>query len=154
MLDDKLSDDLAELSVKTKALEDKFAAAKKENHEQIESKKAEVKADVLDKKEKLSQKMESAKDRVEDKNDEIKSSFQTKMDHIKADIQARKAERKAKVDEGKHKWSVHEAQRHYDNAIEDAEYAVAWAEAALSEVEEAMLNALTADLELTRAKNS
>lgn len=149
----KLSDALEALSVKTKSVANKIAAANAETKEKLDARIAESKAEAEAKKEHFIVKAESVKADVEDKNNSVKESINQKIVHLKADVTAKKEAVKSKVQEKKHEFNMDAAEVDYHDACTYAESCIEWAIIALAEVETAVLEAFAAKLKLVDLKN-
>ena len=148
----KLTDALAALSVKTKSVENKIAAARAETKEKLDARITESKAELAEKKENFISKAETATVVAAEKNNSFKQAINQKVEHLKAEAAAKKETVKNKVEEKKQEFDVHVAENKYHDACTYADNCVEWAIVALAEVETATLEAFAAKLKLDDLK--
>ncbi|HWU25590.1 MAG TPA: hypothetical protein VN154_04230 [Rhizomicrobium sp.] len=134
----KLSEQLADLSVRAKHAEDAASAAQNEAHDKIVARREQARAAAAAAVQKVDKNIKSASDSVRAANDEAKkkwTAFQTKVDgdlnSIKADIAEKKFER-----------AVKRADKHADELEWEAEVAIDYAVAAIEQAELAVLDAV------------
>jgi hypothetical protein len=138
-----LSEQLAELSVRAKAAENAFSAARKEAHDKIEVRKAEA--------------LSAAKTAVEKVNQQIKSAGEAATRDTKA-LQAKIAADvnalKAHVVEAKHGLDVKLAEKHAELLESDAGFAIDYAIASVEQARLAVLDAIDARFDADQAKRA
>jgi hypothetical protein len=130
-----LSEMLADMSVKAKAVEDKAAAAQQETHQQVSARVDAAKADAQ-------RRQDAAKTRTTDAEHDISARWaslqagvRNQLDDIHGSIQERRDAHDAKV-----------AQRRADRAEENAAEAIEFAMSAIDEADESVLEAIDARL--------
>ncbi|WP_157490506.1 hypothetical protein [Flavobacterium succinicans] len=133
-------------------MEESITKANAENKEKLEEKLTEVKAEVVVKKDEFVAKAELAK--AEIKITHAKNSFKEKIAQIEAHAKARKLEIEAKIANAKHHLDLKFAEADYNDAVDYAQNCIDWAEIALGDVQEAILEALTAQNKYEHIKNA
>ena len=129
----RLSEQLAELSVRAKGVEDAFAAAQKEAHEKLQARKDEARAAARRAVEKVNQEIQSAK-----------TSAAKDLTAVKAKISADLTTLKANVQTAKHKVDVKVAQMRADELEWEASFAIDYAIASIEQAKFAVLDAIEA----------
>ena len=138
-----LSEQLAELSVHAKSVEDNFAAAQEEAHDKIAARKTEALA--------------AAKTAVENVNKQIKSagaSATRDINALQAKITGDMNALKAYAVEAKHKLDVSRAENRAENLEWDAGIAIDYAIASVEQARLAVLDAIDGRLAAGQAKRS
>ena len=125
----KLSASMAELSQRAKEAEDHIAAARKETHEQLETRVAEAKASAQRRREEI-------KTRGAKMNDQLASAWASLVAHVHEQFE----KMRAKLDD----LDAQTAERRADRAEANAADAVDFAQYALDEAEAAALEAADA----------
>ncbi len=92
----RLSEQLADLSVRAKNTEDAWAAAEKEAHEKIAARKAQARAAATAAVEKVNQEVKSANDTATRDWNTVKAKIAADMNALKADFAEAKHERDVK----------------------------------------------------------
>jgi LPS O-antigen subunit length determinant protein (WzzB/FepE family) len=150
----KLSDALAELSVKTKSVEDKITAARTEAKEKLDARIDASKAELEAKKAHFISQAKAVKEKAEAKNSSFKESISQKIEHLKAEAKVKKEAVKTKIEEKKHEFNVDTAEADYYDAVDYAETCIEWAIVALADVETATLEAFKAKANYEKLKNA
>ena len=139
----RLSEQLANLSVRAKQAEDAAAAAQKEAHEKVVASVAQAQA--------------SAEQAVQKVNQNIKSASDTasaKWNGLKAKVTADIDDLKSKVAQRKHESSVKRAANYSQLLDEDASFAIDYAIASIEQAKVAVLDAIAGHLEVENAKRT
>lgn len=144
----KLSESLAELSAKTKTLEDNIAKIAKETKEKVDEKIAASKVELKADRDKFVSKVEEIDQEAKSGWEKFKKSVSKKVDQIKDDIQTEKEILEIKREAKKLEKSIERAEDNYEDSVNNALSAIYWANVAISEAEAACLEAYAAKLEL------
>ena len=128
-----ISQQLADLSVRAKGTEDAWAAAQKEAHDKIMSRKAQARAAATSAVEKVSNDIKAAGDSVARDWNALKAMMASDMKALKADVL-----------EVKHELDVERAENRADRLEWDAALAIDYAIAAVEQAKLAMLDAVDA----------
>ena len=139
----KLSEQLADLSVRAKNTEDAVAAAQKEAHDKIEVRKQKARADATTAVEKVDQKIKSAND------DAVRD-----WNSVKAKVAADIAALKANVAETRHNHDVKRAERRADQLEWEAGFAIDYAIASVEQANLAVLDAIDGRVQADLAKQA
>jgi hypothetical protein len=91
----RLSEQLAELSVHAKNAEDAVAAAEKEVHEKVEARREQARAAATEATEKVNQQIKSVKDKASRNWNALQAKIAADMQNLKSAIAERKRELKA-----------------------------------------------------------
>ena len=137
----RLSEQLADLSVRAKSVEDAFAAAQKEAHAKLEARKDQARA--------------AAKNAVEKVDKEIQAgaaSAARDLTAVKAKISADLNALQADVHRAKHKLDVKVAEKRADDLEWDASFAIDYAVASIEQANFAVLDAIDARMAADQAK--
>jgi hypothetical protein len=129
----RLSEQLAELSVRAKSVEDAFAAAQKEAHEQVQARKDEARAAARKAVERVDQEIQAAK-----------TSAAKDLTAVKAKISADLNALKANVQSAKHKVDVKVAQMRAEDLEWEAGFAIDYAIASIEQARFTVLDAIEA----------
>ena len=137
------SEQLAELSVRVKNTETAVAAAQKEAHDKIETRKQQARAAATTAVEKVNQEVKSAGDNAA-----------RNWSAVKAKIAADMTTLKANVAEKKHQHDVNSAERHADRLQWEAGFAIDYAIASVEQANVAVLDAIDGRVDADLAKRS
>jgi hypothetical protein len=138
-----LSQQLADLSVRAKHAEDAVAAAAKEAHGKIETRKEQARAAAAKATEKVDQEIKSAGDKAIRNWTAVRAKVAADIDHLKAGV-AR----------AKHDLDAKQAEHHAERLEWDAGVAIDYAIASVEQAKLAVLDALSSRAEAERAKAS
>jgi len=144
----KLSEQLADLSVRAKHAEDAVAAAQKEAHDKVLARREQARAAATAAAEKVNREIKSAGDSVKSAGDAAAkkwTAFQTKISN---DLQSIKEG----IAQKKHDLDVRHAEKHADHLEWEAGLAVDYAIAAVEQAELAVLDAVAGRLEAAQTK--
>jgi len=142
----KLSEQLADLSVRAKHAEDAVAAAQKEAHDKVLARREQARAAATAAAEKVNREIKSAGDSVKSAGDAAAkkwTAFQTKISN---DLQSIKEG----IAQKKHDLDVRHAEKHADHLEWEAGLAVDYAIAAVEQAELAVLDAVAGRLEVAK----
>ena len=139
----RLSQQLADLSVRAKNAEDAVAAAKKEAHEKIETRKSEARAAAVKATEKVNQEIKSAGDTAVRNWNAVRAKVAADIDHLKAGV-AR----------AKHDLDARQAEHRAESLEWEAGVAIDYAVASIEQAKLAVLDAVSSRAEAERAKAS
>src|SRR5215471_15951836 len=137
----KLSEHLAELSVRAKKAEDAVAAAQEEAHDKIEARRQQARA--------------AATAAVEKVNQNIKSVGETATRDwsvVKAKIAADMNALKAGIAQAKHDRDVRHAENHAERLERDADFAIDYAIASVEQAGLAAIDAIVGRVEAEQVK--
>jgi hypothetical protein len=137
----RLSEQLADLSVRAKSVEESFTVAQKEAREKIEARTDQARA--------------AARNAIETVDKEIQaaaSSAARDLTAVKAKISADLTALKADVHRAKHKLDIKVAEKRAEDLEWDAGFAVDYAIASIEQAKLAMLDAIEARLAAEQAK--
>ena len=137
----KLSEQLADLSVRAKTAEDAVAAAQKEAHDRIETRKQQARAAAEKAIEKVDQHIKSAGDSATKNWNALKAKVTADMDALKAGVAQRKRELDTKL-----------AEKQADRLEWEAGVAIDYAIASVEQAQLAVLDAIDARLDAEKAK--
>jgi hypothetical protein len=137
----RLSEQLAELSVRAKKVEDAFAAAQKEAYEKLQTRKDEARAAARKAVERVDQEIQSAK-----------SSAAKDLTAMKAKISADLNALKANVQRAKHSVDTKVAQMRAEDLEWEAGFAIEYAIASIEQAGFAVLDAVEARQAAEQAK--
>lgn len=138
-----LSEQLAELSVRAKGVENSFTDAKKEAHDKIEARKAEA--------------LSAAKTAIEKVNEQLKSAGESATrdtQALQAKIAADVSALKAHVIQAKHGLDVKLAESHAEILESEAGLAIDYAIASVEQAQLAVLDAIDARLAADEAAHA
>lgn len=127
----KLSEQLADLSVRAKNTEDAVTAAEKETHDKVEARKQQARAAATAAVEKVNQEIKLAGNTAARDWNSVKAK-------ISADINALKAD----AAETKHKFDLKQAQNRADRKEWEAGFAIDYAVASVEQAKLAVLEAI------------
>lgn len=127
----KLSEQLADLSVRAKTAEDSITAAQLEAHDKIEARKQQARATATTAMEKINQEIKSAEDKTSGKWSAARAKIDADLNMLKT-----------KVTEAKHDRDVKHAQRHADELEWEAGFAIDYAVASIEQAKLASLAAI------------
>jgi hypothetical protein len=150
----KLSESLAELSVKSKNVEDRIAKAKLETKEKLDAEIAEVRLNAEAAKNDFIAKVDATKSSIDSQMKEAKNSFQEKVAQLKSQAKAKALEIENNLANAEHNMDIRFAEADYADAVYYAQNCIEWAIIALSDVEEATLEAFSAKANLENLKNA
>ena len=137
----RLSEQLAELSVRAKNVEDAFAAAQKEAHEKLEARKNEARAAA-----------KKAVERVDQEINAATASAAKNLTAVKAKISADLNAFKADMHRAKHSLDVKVTQMRAEDLEWDASFAIDYAIASIEQAKFAVLDAIDARVAAEQAK--
>jgi len=146
----KLSEQLADLSVRAKHAEDAASAAQKEAHDKVMARREQARAAATAAAEKVERNIKSAGDSVKSAGDAAAkkwTAFQTKISN---DLQSIKEG----IAQKKHDLDVRQAEKHADRLEWEAGLAVDYAIAAVEQAELAVLDAVAGRKEVAQNKRS
>jgi hypothetical protein len=144
----KLSEQLADLSVRAKHAEDAVAAAQKEAHDKVLARREQARAAATAAAEKVNRDIKSAGDSVKSAGDAAAkkwTAFQTKISNDLLSI-------KEGIAQKKHDLDMRHAEKHADHLEWEAGLAVDYAIAAVEQAELAVLDAVAGRLEVAQTK--
>ena len=142
----KLSEQLADLSVRAKHAEDAVSAAQKEAHDKVMARREQARAAATAAAEKVERNIKSAGDSVKSAGDAAAkkwTAFQTKISN---DLQSIKEG----IAQKKHDLDVRQAEKHADRLEWEAGLAVDYAIAAVEQAELAVLDAVAGRMEVAK----
>ena len=142
----KLSEQLADLSVRAKHAEDAVSAAQKEAHEKVLARREQARAAATAAAEKVERNIKSAGDSVKSAGDAAAkkwTAFQTKISNDLLSI-------KEGIAQKKHDLDVRHAEKHADHLEWEAGLAVDYAIAAVEQAELAVLDAVAGRMEVVK----
>ncbi len=145
-----LSEQLANLSVRAKNIEDTVAAAQKEAHDKVVARIAQAQATAEEALQKVNQNIKSASNTKSASSD----TASDKWNGLKAKIAADMDDLKSKVAQRKHDLSVKRAANYAQLLDEDASFAIDYAIASLEQAKVAVLDAIAGRLEVEKAKRT
>ena len=144
----KLSEQLADLSVRAKHAEDAVSAAQKEAQDKVLARREQARAAATAAAEKVNRDIKSAGDSVKSAGDAAAkkwSAFQTKVSNDLQSIKEGIAQKKQDLD-------VRLAEKHADHLEWEAGLAVDYAIAAVEQAELAVLDALAGRMEVAKTR--
>ncbi len=137
----RLSEQLAELSVRAKNVEDAFAAAQKEAHEKLEARKDEARSAARKAIERVDQEIQAAKVSATKDLTAVKAKISADLNVFKADMQR-----------AKHKLDVKVADIRAEDLEWEAGFAIDYAIASIEQARFAVLDAIEARQAAEQAK--
>jgi len=138
-----LSEQLADLSVRAKNTEDAWAAAQKEAHDKIATRKAQARAAATAAVEKVNQEVKSAGDSAARDWNTVKAKVAADMNALKADVA-----------EAKHERDVKRAEERADQLEWSAGFSIDYAIASVEQAKLAVLDAVDGRLAAEEAKKT
>ncbi len=138
-----LSEQLANLSVRAKGIEDTLAAAQKEAHDKVVARVAQAQASAEEAIQKVNQNVKSASDTPSAKWNRLKAKIAADMDDLKSKVAQRKRD-----------FGVKLAANHSQLLDEDASFAIDYAIASIEQAKVAVLDAIAGRLEVEKAKRT
>jgi hypothetical protein len=139
----RLSDQLADLSVRAKSAEEALDAAEKEAHDKIVTRKEQAHAAATKAVEKVNQEVKSANDTATRNWSAVKAKIADDMNHLKANIA-----------HAKHERDVKRAENHADRLEWEAGFAIDYAVATVEQARLAVLDAVDGRLAAEEAKQA
>jgi len=139
----RLSEQLAELSVRAKNTEDAVAAAEQEAHDKIAARKQQARAAATTAVEKVNQEIQT-----------VNGTAARDWNTVKAKIAADMAALKADVVHAKHNHDVKHAEKHADRLEREAGFAIDYAIASIEQARLAVLDALEGRVQADQAKRA
>jgi hypothetical protein len=139
----RLSQQLADLSVRAKNAEDAVAAAANEAHGKIETRKEQARAAAAKATEKVDQEIKSAGDKAIRNWTAVRAKVAADIDHLKAGV-AR----------AKHEVDAKQAEHHAERLEWEAGVAIDYAIASVEQAKLAVLDAVSSRVEAEQAKAS
>ncbi|MFZ1949279.1 MAG: hypothetical protein WCF66_19100 [Pseudolabrys sp.] len=146
----KLSEQLADLSVRAKHAEDAVSAAQKEAHDKVMARREQARAAATAAAEKVERNIKSAGDSVKSAGDAAAkkwTAFQTKISNDLQSIKEGIAQKKQDLD-------VRQAEKHVDRLEWEAGLAVDYAIAAVEQAELAVLDAVAGRMDVAQTKRN
>jgi hypothetical protein len=146
----KLSEQLADLSVRAKHAEDAVSAAQKEAHDKVMARREQARAAATAAAEKVERNIKSAGDSVKSAGDAAAkkwTAFQTKISN---DLQSIKEG----IAQKKHDLDVRQAEKYADRLEWEGGLAVDYAIAAVEQAELAVLDAVAGRMEVAQTKRN
>jgi hypothetical protein len=137
----RLSEQLADLSVRAKNAEDAFTAAQKEAHDKIAVRKEQAHAAATTAVEKVNQEVKSAGDSVSRDWNSVKAKIAADMSALKADVA-----------HAKHDRDVKHAENRADRLEWEAGFAIDYAIASVEQAKLAVLDAVDSRIAAEKAK--
>ena len=128
-----LSEMLADLAQRAKAVEDAFEEARRENKETLEAQIDQARASVERFREKVKQNASAASDRAREEWDDVQGRISKRIDKIRSDVEVRKRE-----------FAAGRAELRADLAADEATAAIADASGAIEYARFAVLSAVAA----------
>ena len=139
----RLSEQLAELSVRAKNTEDTVAAAEKEAHDKIAARKQQARAAATTAVEKVNQEIQT-----------VNGTAARDWNTVEAKIAADMAALKADVAHAKHNHDVKHAEKHADRLEREAGFAIDYAIASIEQARLAVLDAVEGRVQADQAKRA
>ena len=146
----KLSEQLADLSVRAKHAEDAVSAAQKEAHDKVMARREQARAAATAAAEKVERNIKSAGDSVKSAGDAAAKKWTALQTKISNDLQSIKEG----IAQKKHDLDVRQAEKHADRLEWEAGLAVDYAIAAVEQAELAVLDAVAGRMEFAQTKRS
>jgi hypothetical protein len=137
----RLSEQLADLSVRAKNVEDAFGAAQKEAREKLETRKEEARAAARNAIERVDQEIQSAAASATKDLSTVKAKVSADLNALKADVQR-----------AKHKLDVKVAEKRAEDLEWEAGFAIDYAIASIEQAKFAVLDAIDARQASEQAK--
>jgi hypothetical protein len=137
----RLSEQLADLSVRAKSAEQAMDAAEKEAHDKIEARKQQAHAAATKAVEKVNQEVKSANESATRNWTTVKAKIADDMNHLKADIT-----------HAKHEHDVKRAEKRADRLEWEAGFAIDYAIASVEQAKLAVLDAVDGRLSAEETK--
>jgi len=144
----KLSEQLADLSVRAKHAEDAASAAQKEAHDKVMARREQARAAATAAAEKVERNIKSVGDNVKSAGDAATKKWAAFQSKISNDLQSIKEG----IAQKKHDLDVRHAEKHADHLEWEAGLAVDYAIAAVEQAELAVLDAVAGRLEAAQTK--
>jgi len=139
----RLSEQLADLSVRAKHVEDAFTAAQKEAREKLETRKEEARAAARNAIERVDQEIQSAAASAAKDLSTVRAKVSADLNALKADVQR-----------AKHKLDVKAAEKRAEDLEWEAGFAIDYAIASIEQAKFAVLDAIEARLGAEQAKQA
>lgn len=139
----RLSEQLAQMSVRARHAEDSVVAAQKDVHEKVEARREQAHAAAMAATEKVDQKVKSVKDTTSRNWGALEAKVSADIQALKSGMAHRKREREA----GR-------AERGAERLEWDAEFAIDYAIASIEQAELAVLDAIAGRVEAEEAKRA
>lgn len=139
----RLSEQLADLSVRAKKAEDAVAAAEKEAHEKVEARREQAHAAAVEATEKVNQEVKSVKDSATRNWKALEAKISTDIQALKAGIALRKREGEA----GRAEYNAERLEW-------EAGFAIDYAAASIEQAKLAVLDAVAGRIEAEEAKKA
>lgn len=137
----RLPEQLADLSVRAKSVEDAFAAAQKEAHEKLEARKDQARAAARKATERVDQEIHTAARSAAKDLTAVKAKISADMNALKADVHRAKSKLDTKV-----------AEKRAEDLEWEAGFAIDYAIASIEQAKFAVLDAIDARLAAEHAK--
>ncbi len=139
----RLSEQLADLSVRTKNAEDAATAAEKEAHDKIMARKEQARAAATTAVEKVGQEIKSIDDTAVRNWSTIRAKIAADMNALKADVA-----------QAKHDWDVKRTENHAERLEWEAGFAIDYAIASVEQAKLAVLDAIDGRWAAEQAKQA
>jgi len=137
----RLSDQLSDLSVRAKNLENAVAAAQKEGHDKVVARTAEARASATASVDKVKQSIKAARDAGSTKWGAMEAKLGADVDALKARVSEKKRAIDASI-----------AERDAEDAEDDASFAIDYAITSLEQAKLAVFDAIAARFDAETAK--
>jgi hypothetical protein len=147
---EKLSEQLADLSVRAKHAEDAAAAAQKEAHDKVMARRDQARADATAAIQKVDKSIKSAGDNARSAGDAAVKKWTALQTKVSGDLESLKSE----IAQKKHDFDTRRAEKHADRLEWEASLAVDYAIAAIEQAEVAVLDAVAGRMQATDARSS
>jgi len=139
----RLSEQLADLSVRAKSVEDAFAAAQQEAHEKLEARKDQARAAARNAMERVDQEIQAVAGSVAKDLSAVKAKVSADMNALKADVQR-----------AKHKLDIKVAEKRAEELEWEAGFAIDYAIASVEQAKLAVLDAIDSRLAAEQAERA
>ena len=146
----KLSEQLADLSVRAQHAEDAIAAAQKEAHDKVMARREQARAAATAAIEKVDRNIKSAGDSVKSVGDAAARKWAALQTKIAGDLQSVKSG----IAQTKHDWDARRAESQADRLEWEAGLAVDYAIASVEQAELAVLDAVAGRIEAAEARRA
>ena len=139
----KISEQLADLSVRAKGAEDALSAAQKETHDKVAARKEQARAAAAAAMDTVNKEIKSVSDSAAKSWDAFRAKVAADMNYLKADVA-----------NAKHDHDVKRAEKRADRAESEASFAIDYAIASVEQAKLAVLSAIDSRLAAEEAKSA
>jgi hypothetical protein len=146
----KLSEQLADLSVRAKHAEDTIAAAQKEAHDEVIARRDKARADATAAIQKVDKSIKSAGGDIRSAGDAAVKKWTALQTKVAGDLESLKSG----IAQKKHDWDARRAESQADRLEWEASLAVDYAIATVEQAEVAVLDAVAGRMKATDARNA